>query len=191
MKAASRGSLIGGNTDGRCRPVLENDLRREKERLFRFLERGLERTGYSVVQSDGQRTGLVNADALISRIASSSEQWIEIGKGAEDGAAAAKFAGQGYLVVALLKAQDHQPKKGKDGLLHPYTHGHIAIVLRGPTNKDGYPYVICGSNNPDTTHEYGRSNGNRAVNEYVWRQVDAPNVKYYRFVTKFPKLITN
>jgi hypothetical protein len=102
-----------------------------------------------------------------------------------------ELAGQGYLVVARLKAQDHQPKKGKDGLCHPYTHGHITIVQRGPTNKDGYPYVICGSNNPDTTHEYGRSDGSRAVNEYVWRQVDAPNVKYYRFVTKFPKLITN
>jgi hypothetical protein len=52
----------------------------------------------------------LNADALIDRIAAGEDQWIKIGKGSDDGASAADFADQGYLVVALLKAQDHQPK---------------------------------------------------------------------------------
>jgi hypothetical protein len=171
-------------------PFLKTIFEAKKRDCSGFLKGVISELGTASFNLTDKELASLNADALIDRIASSSDQWIEIGKGAADGPSAADFASQGFLVVALLKAKDHQPKKGKDGLLHPYTHGHIAIVLPGSTNKDGYPYVICGSNNPDTTHEYGRSDGSRAVNEYVWRQVDAPNVKYYRFITKFPKLIT-
>jgi hypothetical protein len=171
-------------------PFVKAIFQTQKMNCSGFLKGVMSELGTAAFNLTDKELASLNADALIDRIAAADDQWIKIGKGSDDGASAADFAGQGYLVVALLKAQDHQPKTGKDGLPHPYTHGHIAIVLPGPTNKDGYPYVICGSNNPDTTHEYGRSNGSRAVNEYIWRQVDAPNVKYYRFVTKFPKLIT-
>lgn len=171
-------------------PFLKTIFEAKKTDCSGFLKGVISELGTASFNLTDKELASLNADALIVRIASSSDQWIEIGKGADDGPSAADFASQGYLVVALLKAKDHQPKKGKDGLLHAYTHGHIAIVLPGSTNKDDYPYVICGSNNPDTTHEYGRSDGSRAVNDYVWRQVDAPNVKYYRFITKFPKLIS-
>ncbi len=171
-------------------PFLKKIFSAQKNNCSGFLKGVIQELGTAAFNLTDKELASLNADALIDRISSSSDLWTEIGKGKKDGATAADLASQGYLVVALLKAKDHQPKKGKDGLLHPYTHGHIAIVLAGSTNKDGYPFVICGSNNPDTTHEYGRSDGSRAVNEYVWRQVDAPYVKYYRFVTKFPKLLT-
>ena len=99
---------------------------------------------------------------------------MKIGSGTEGGNQAAQLAGQGYLVVALLKAADHYPFKlnketGKYDIPHPYHHGHLAIVLPGRT-KDGYPYVISGSIVAD-----GQSDGSKSVRG-VWRGIDAPNV---------------
>jgi len=129
----------------------------------------------------------IQADPLIEQISSGSPGWVKIGSGTEGGNQAAQLAGQGYLVVALLKAADHYPFKlnkdtGKYDIPHPYHHGHLAIVLPGAT-KDGYPYVISGSIVAD-----GQSDGSKSVRG-VWRGIDAPNVQYYRTTDKYPSLV--
>jgi hypothetical protein len=128
----------------------------------------------------------VQADPLIEQISNDGAHWIPLGKGTDAGTQAAAYAGQGYLVVALLKAAEHLPFKlnkttGKYDIPHPYHHGHLSIVLPGGT-KDGYPYVISGSIVAD-----GQSDGSKAV-KGVWRGVDAPNVQYYRSSEKYPLL---
>lgn len=121
----------------------------------------------------------VTADGLIDYISTS---WVKIGKGPGDGRKAQEYAKQGYFVVALLKAKEHHPfhwnsKTNKYDIPHPYNHGHLAIVL--PTLTTDYPYVICGS-----TIVEGRSDGSKKVYEKgahsPWREIDAPNVQYYR-----------
>jgi hypothetical protein len=125
------------------------------------------------------------ADGLIDHISAS---WIKIGKGAADGPKASTFASQGYLVVALLKAREHypfrwNPKTQKYDIPHPYNHGHLAIVLA--TQTTDYPYVICGS-----TIAEGKSDGSKKVYQKgahsPWREIDAPNVQYYRTTTIIP-----
>jgi hypothetical protein len=123
----------------------------------------------------------VTADGLIDHISAS---WVKIGKGGEDGPKAQGLAKQGYLVVALLKAKEHYPfhpnpkthKYDEGKVPHPYHHGHLAIVL--PTSTTDYPYVICGST------AAGKSDGSKKVYEKgansPWREIDAPNVQYYR-----------
>jgi hypothetical protein len=138
-----------------------------------------------------QQLGLVGydnllADPIIEKIADPSSGWEKLGVGSTDGAKAAASASEGYLVVALLKAADHDPhrknKRTGEVEIRPYTHGHLAIVIPGPL-KEGYPLVVCGSIVSD-----GQSDGSKAVLG-VWRRVDAPNVQYYRWPTKFPVLI--
>jgi hypothetical protein len=122
----------------------------------------------------------VNADGLIDHI---SSKWIWIGKGPSAGPTAQSFAKQAYLVVALLKAKDHHAfhfnkRTQKYDIPHPYHSGHLAIVLPAPPSSD-YPYVICGSTIPE-----GKSDGSKKVYEKgkhsPWREIDAPNVAYYR-----------
>ncbi|GDY10303.1 hypothetical protein LBMAG52_37910 [Planctomycetia bacterium] len=112
----------------------------------------------------------LQADPLINNITVSGSVWIKIGEGTTSGSQAAQFAAQGYLVVALLKAQDHQPHK--DGT--PYHHGHLAIVLPDIPPAGSFPYVVSGSIVAE-----GQSDGSKRVRG-VWRGIDAPNVKYYR-----------
>ncbi|HEX5269486.1 MAG TPA: hypothetical protein VFW33_03315, partial [Gemmataceae bacterium] len=88
----------------------------------------------AVAKKLGLQVPDVTADALIDSISAGGTQWIKIGQGSDSGSQAATFAGQGYLVVALLKAADHLPFKlnkatGKYDISHPYHHGHMAIVL--------------------------------------------------------------
>ena len=127
-----------------------------------------------------------SADAMIVDIAG---HWVLVGKGSEGGPQAAACASQGYLVIALLKAEDHlkfkfNPATKAFDIPHMYIHGHVAIVLSGPT-KEGYPYLICGSIAPDGS---GRSDGSQTVNHKVWRAVDAPKVQYYRTSNTFAAL---
>jgi hypothetical protein len=119
----------------------------------------------------------IQADPLINYITISGSTWIKI-EGSQAGVEAAKFAAKGHLVVALLKAEDHQPHK--DG--SKYTHGHLAIVLPDAPPADGSPYVISGSIVTD-----GQSDGSKRVRG-VWRGIDAPNVKYYRTRDIYDKL---
>jgi hypothetical protein len=140
-----------------------------------------------------QRLGLagydnLKADPIIDKIADPANGWEKLGAGATDGQEAAAKAGEGYLVVALLKAADHDPnrkdKKTGKVVYQPYTHGHLAIIIPGPL-KEGYPLVVSGSIVTD-----GKSDGSKAVLG-VWRRMDAPNVQYYRWPTKFPILLSN
>ncbi|MFO0959728.1 MAG: hypothetical protein U0800_20205 [Isosphaeraceae bacterium] len=120
----------------------------------------------------------LQADGLIEYVTVAGGTWIKVGNGAAAGRQAAEYAAQGYLVVALLKACDHQPHK--DG--SPYTHGHLAIVLPDSPPADGYPYLIGGSIVVD-----GRSDGSKRVRG-VWRGIDAPNVQYYRSANTYDLL---
>jgi hypothetical protein len=126
------------------------------------------------------------ADAIIAKIADPNGGWEKLGSGSDDGSTAAQSAAQGYLVIALLKAADHDARRTnkKTGVveIRPYTHGHLAVVIPGPL-KEGYPLVVCGSIVQD-----GKSDGSKAVLG-VWRRVDAPKVQYYRWPTKFPILL--
>lgn len=127
------------------------------------------------------------ADKLIEEITTSSQNWKPLGKGPAAGEQAATFAAQGYLVVALLKAADHYPFKYNKitkqyDIRHPYSHGHISIVLAGAT-RNGFPYVISGS-----LIQAGQSSGEKSVLG-VWREIDAPNVQYYRSAEKYPVLL--
>jgi hypothetical protein len=124
--------------------------------------------------------GNANADQLIKYIA---VNWIKIGKGPGGGPAAQSAAKQGYLVVAVLHSKDTLPfarnkQTGKWDIPHPYSSGHIAIVLPTAPSAD-YPYVICGSTIPE-----GRSDGSKKLYEKgkgsPWKEPDAPNVAYYR-----------
>jgi hypothetical protein len=125
------------------------------------------------------------ADGLIQYITDTGTMWVKIGSGTEKAADAANYAAQGYLVVALLKAADHQPHK--DGT--PYTHGHLSIVLPDTPPAGGYPLLISGSIVAD-----GQSDGSKAVYQQgigrsVWRRIDAPNVEYYRTTRSFDLLV--
>jgi hypothetical protein len=140
----------------------------------------------AVAKKVGLQMSDLPADALINEISASGNEWIKIGQGSEASGQAVQFASQGYLVVALLKAADHcpfklNPKTKKYDIPHPYSHGHLAIVLPGGTSN-GYPYVICGS-----IVAAGQSDGSKSV-KGVWRGIDAPNVKYYRSANKYPLL---
>jgi hypothetical protein len=142
----------------------------------------------AVAQRLGVQPAAMRADELIDKISDPSSQWIGIGKGADNGRSAANYAKQGYLVVALLKAKDHYPfkydeKTKKYDIPHPYSHGHMAIVIPADPDEDGYPYLICGS-----IVAAGKSDGSKSVHG-VWRGIDAPNVQYYYWPTKFPDLI--
>jgi len=118
------------------------------------------------------------ADKIIDYITTHSLIWEGIGSGIADAGTAAKYAGEGYLVVALLKAADHTS---------PHTSGHVAFVLPPPLLA-GYPRLVCGSNAGNT------SNGNRSVyvqghrDQSVWGPSDAPKVKYYKTKDKVPDL---
>lgn len=127
-----------------------------------------------------------NADGIIDSISNGSGGWINLGQGSGVAGQAIAAAKQGYLVVALLKAADHLPfrlnrKTGKYDIPHPYSHGHVAIVLPY-FGRESYPLVVCGSIAVD-----GKSPGDKAVRG-VWRGVDAPNVSYYRSPGVVPKL---
>jgi hypothetical protein len=158
----------------------------------------------AVVQKLGIPMPDLTADKLIDTITDPSSQWVEIAKpkpdgtgpvdptvsqkGGPDAAKAADYAGQGYLVVALLKAKEHYPFRfnkvtKKYDISHPYSHGHMAIVLAGALDAYGYPYLVSGSIVDD-----GKSDGSKSVRG-VWRGIDAPNVHYYYWPTKFPDLL--
>ncbi len=103
----------------------------------------------AVAKDLGMNVPNVTADQLIDFISQGGPDWVLIGKGPQFGGQAATYAGQGYLVVALLKASEHlpfkyNPKTKLYDIPHPYSHGHMSVVLPA-TTENGYPYVISGS----------------------------------------------
>jgi hypothetical protein len=119
-----------------------------------------------------------------------SQNWVRIGKGSQDGPTAQDFSRREYVVVALLGAKKHlqfkrNSKTNKFDIPYPRNSGHVAIVL--PTQTTNYPYVIYGSG---STNGFGKSDGTLKVYEAghgsPWRDVDAPNVEYYRTATPVP-----
>ena len=119
-----------------------------------------------------------NADGLIRQICNT---WTKIGTGLITAPTAIRWATEGYLVVAVLAASEHAPHK--DG--SAYKYGHVAVVLPR-AGREGYPVVICGSNDPTGN---GRSDGASKSVHGVWRKVDAPHVAYYRTTVKYSKLV--
>lgn len=97
-------------------------------------------------------------------IAAAVSGWKEIKTGAE----AAREAGTGNLVLAVLAGADHTP---------PRTHGHVAVVVTGALYHDQFPKVWCGS-----LGGLAKSKGTKSVGE-VWGRADRDNVKYYEFST--------
>jgi hypothetical protein len=156
--------------------LYNSDLRNDCTGFFKGLAKRLGLPGYDHL----------GGGAILEKIADPGSGWEKLGVGSTAGAMAAAKASEGYLVVALLKAADHDPhrKNKRTGQIEirPYTHGHISIVIPGPL-EEGYPLVVSGSLIPD-----GRSDGSKAVLG-VWRRVDAPKVQYYVWPSKFPILL--
>ena len=164
-----------------------NDLYRQPElqnNCSGFIKGVFQGLGLAIFQLSDRQLASMRADDLIDNITSASTLWSLVGSGTEGASAAADLAGQGSLVVALLKARDHQPKIDREGRAHPYSSGHMSVVLPGPLGPHGYPFVVSGSTVAD-----GKSDGSKEVRG-VWRAVDAPHVQYYKFGTKFPILIS-
>lgn len=116
------------------------------------------------------------ANGIIKFIYEQPKYWEYVGKGSANGLAAANEAAKGYLVVAVLKGEEHSDRRDA---------GHVAIVLPPPM-IDVYPRVIC-SGGKD-----GTSDGSKAVytkgSKGVWSPTDAVNVKYYKTKDKFSQL---
>jgi len=76
-------------------------------------------------------------------------------------------AGQGYLVLACLKAGEHQPVK---------SNGHIVVIVQGPVYRNKYPRCWGGSIGG------AQSAGTRSVGE-VWNNRDRDQIRYYAWNT--------
>ena len=87
------------------------------------------------------------ANGIIKFIYDRRDFWDYVGKGSTDGLAAANQAAKGYLVVAVLKGEEHSDHRDA---------GHVAIVLPPPL-IGLYPRVICSGG------KYGTSDGSKAV----------------------------
>ena len=101
-----------------------------------------------------------NADGLAEHLAT---HWQSV----KDGADAARLAGTGVLVLAVLKSSEHQPARGQ---------GHVAVVVAGPLYRERYPLVWGGSTGG------AQSKGDKSVGE-VWNRRDRDQVRYYQFQT--------
>src|SRR5208337_4207884 len=103
--------------------LYDSKLKNDCSGFFKGLLKRLGLTGYDNLK----------ADSIIEKIADPASGWEKLGVGSTDGAKAAATAGEGYLVVALLKAVDHDPhRKNKETgkvEIRPYTHGHLSIVI--------------------------------------------------------------
>jgi cell wall-associated NlpC family hydrolase len=102
-----------------------------------------------------------DADAIMDYI---KENWVQSGSGAE----AASFAGEGTLVIAGLRSDEHTPARN---------HGHVAIVVPGDLYRDKYPLVWCGSLGS------AQSQGDKSVGE-VWNKTDRDHVTYWMAPTQ-------
>jgi len=99
-----------------------------------------------------------NADGMMKALAGSPE-WQSI-----DRAAAVEAVKTGALVLAGLKAIDHNP---------PRSHGHIVVVIDGELYHKIYPLVWGGSIGS------AQSKGTKSVGE-VWNRTDRDSVLYYK-----------
>jgi cell wall-associated NlpC family hydrolase len=99
-----------------------------------------------------------NADGIADVV---SKKWTKVASGTE----AARLAGTGTFVLAVLKAADHTPARN---------NGHVAIVASGELYKQKYPVVWGGS------IASAQSKGSKTVGE-VWNRADRDNVAYYAY----------
>jgi hypothetical protein len=117
-----------------------------------------------------------DANGIINYISSHPKDWTPIGQGETGALTAATEAGKGYLVIVLLKGEDHSDHR---------LHGHVAIVLPPPL-LERYPRVVCAGGTS------GRSDGSKAVYasnfQGVWKRDDAGNVKYFKSASTFADL---
>jgi hypothetical protein len=138
-----------------------------------FLKKVAEKLG---ILGAGKAIPNDRANGIIKFIYEQAEHWEYVGKGSINGMAAANEAAKGYLVVAVLKGEEHSDRREA---------GHVAIVLPPPL-IDVYPRVICSGG------QYGTSDGSKAVytkgGKGVWTPTDAVNVKYYRTKNTFLQL---
>lgn len=98
-----------------------------------------------------------DADAIVQRMIDSAD-W----KGVADGPKAKEAADAGSFVIAGLKGADHTP---------PRTHGHVAVVVKGPLAQSKYPTAYWGS--------LGGSPGRNKTLNFSWSTADRDNVEYY------------
>lgn len=99
-----------------------------------------------------------NADGISTYVA---KNWTKVASGSE----AARLAGTGFLVLAVLKSSDHQPARN---------NGHVAIVVSGELYRSNYPLVWGGSTGS------AQSKGTKSTGE-VWNRVDRDNVGFYAY----------
>lgn len=102
-----------------------------------------------------------DADGIATEVAAS---WKKLPSDAE----AARQAGLGNLVLAVLKGADHTP---------PRAHGHVGVVVTGALYRGQYPMLWCGS-----LGGQAKSQGDKSEGE-VWSRADRDNVQYYEFNT--------
>ncbi len=100
-----------------------------------------------------------DADGIADAV---SAGWNKLKSGLE----AARSAGTGHLVLAVLKGADHNP---------PRHHGHVGVVVAGPLYRDAYPKLWCGS-----LGGQAQSQGDKSVGE-VWNRADRDSVAYYEY----------
>lgn len=100
-----------------------------------------------------------NANGIMNELAATPTRWEPI-----DRAAAVEAVKTGALVIAGLKAADHNPARN---------NGHVVIVIDGPLYRNTYPLVWGGSIGN------AQSRGTKTVGE-VWNKADRDAVHYYK-----------
>lgn len=100
-----------------------------------------------------------NANGIMTELANATGTWEKI-----DRAAAVLAVKSGALVIAGLKASDHNP---------PRNNGHVVVVVDGPLYRNTYPLVWGGSIGN------AQSQGTKTVGE-VWNRSDRDAVLYYK-----------
>jgi hypothetical protein len=79
----------------------------------------------------------------------------------ENGAAAAKSAAAGKLVIGGLKGSEQT---------HPDSHGHVVVVVAGPLAHNAYPSAYWG--------KLGGGGAKDKTTNWAWRQGDRDRVSY-------------
>ncbi len=96
-----------------------------------------------------------SADEIVTAI--QQKDW----QGLPDGATAAEYAAQGYLVIGGLRGSEQQ---------NPMPQGHVVVVVPGPLSKATYPTAWWGSS-------FGMQGRNVALN-WAWGPADRDKVVY-------------
>ena len=107
------------------------------------------------------------ADKIVEELRRAAAGWTHVGNTAEAGAAAARHAGQGRLVLGGLKSGELSP---------PRNNGHVVVVVSGPLVNGRYPRaywgVLNGTGKKDEGVNWAFNANDRDRVDYFSRTVD-------------------